>query len=136
MNKSNNICSIAGKNLQNLRKKHNLTQARLAEKLEISVSHVANIERGESSISLSLLQRIIDLFSITPNDLLLDENIKIEETAEQKLKDIILYHFDSLYFSLCSQMASKDEKLKEGYNEYSIKRSQYGNQVIADIEKK
>ena len=68
MGKKLDISVVAGKNLQSLRKKFNLTQAQLAEKLEISVSHVANIERAETSISLSLVQRIVELFSITPNE--------------------------------------------------------------------
>lgn len=137
MGKKLDISVVAGKNLQSLRKKFNLTQAQLAEKLEISVSHVANIERAETSISLSLVQRIVELFSITPNDLLLEtENIINVKSDEEKIREIIFYNYEALYFSLRSFL--KTSNVSDGSEkEYTINHSSYYHkEKIADSEKK
>ncbi|MGN0740022.1 MAG: helix-turn-helix domain-containing protein [Treponema sp.] len=96
MNGNRDFTSNVGRNLQLLRKQYHLTQAQLAEKLEVSVSHIANIEREETSISLSLVEKIIDLFGITPNDLLLEKTSENSEenSPQEKLKQIIRSNFE------------------------------------------
>ncbi|MCR5385842.1 MAG: helix-turn-helix domain-containing protein [Treponema sp.] len=102
MGKKNQLSFIAGKNLQILRKQNHLTQADLAEKLGISISHVANIESRRTSVSLELIEKILKLFDITPNDLLLDNYSvnKKENTSKEKVRRIISTKINSLAFEL------------------------------------
>lgn len=118
MKEKRNFRVVIGENLQYLRRKYALTQADLAEKLEISISHIANIERAESSVSISLLQKITELFEITPNDLLL-ENIatinKNKKTAEEEFRegisDKMIALGNSLYFDF---IEFNKKRTKEG----------------------
>lgn len=61
-----------GKNIALYRKKDNLTQAGLAEKLNYSDKAISKWERGESIPDVLTLMQIASLFGITVNDLLSD----------------------------------------------------------------
>ncbi len=58
-----------GLNIAFYRKKKGLTQAQLAEKLNISLSHVGGIEQGKHSAALDLIWKICDILEIPPEDL-------------------------------------------------------------------
>jgi len=62
-----------GEKLRTLRQQRGMTIRDLANKFEISFSHIAILERGESKPSLELLLKIADYFQVTPNQLLLDD---------------------------------------------------------------
>ena len=139
MNGNRDFASNVGKNLQLLRKQYHLTQAQLAERLEVSVSHIANIEREETSISLSLVQKIIDLFGITPNDLLL-EKTSGENSPQEKLRQILTKRLDSaayLIYSDIIEMKKEVDEKSEAENFYSMKiRGRETFSAIADSERK
>ncbi len=63
-----------GKNISLYRKKANLTQAGLAEKLNYSDKAVSKWERGESIPDILTLMQLAEQFGITVNDLLSDPN--------------------------------------------------------------
>jgi transcriptional regulator with XRE-family HTH domain len=73
---------IPGKNIKLFREKTGLTQEALSEKLDISVQHLSNIERGRRFVTAELLDRIVDVFDITFSDLFID-NLPIQ-TSRQK----------------------------------------------------
>ena len=60
--------------IQQLRKNKNLSQERIAEKLNISRQAVAKWENGETTPDISNLVQISDLFNISLDRLLKDDN--------------------------------------------------------------
>ena len=52
------IKSILGENLKFYRKKKNLSQDQLSEKVDISVKHLSSIERGLTFASADLLEKL------------------------------------------------------------------------------
>ena len=63
-----------GANIVSYRKRLNMTQAGLAEKLNYSDKAVSKWERGESAPDVLTLVQIAELFDITVNDLWVDPN--------------------------------------------------------------
>lgn len=59
-----------GKRIQNFRKEQQLTQEDLAEKLDISRTHMGHIEQGRKSPSLKLLEKIAKTLKVKTNQLL------------------------------------------------------------------
>jgi len=57
--------AAAGKKLQEARKKKKLTQAQIAEAIELSVTQVSRIENGARSITLEKLSELCDLLEIS-----------------------------------------------------------------------
>lgn len=68
------LMEIVGKNLKNYRMSRNMTQEELAEKVGISISFCANIERGKKGVSMFVLRDFADALDITVNQLLYDCN--------------------------------------------------------------
>ncbi|WP_407435915.1 helix-turn-helix domain-containing protein [Treponema sp.] len=140
MGKKNQLSFIAGKNLQILRKQNHLTQADLAEKLGISTSHVANIESRRTSVSLELIEKILKLFDITPNDLLLDNYSvnKKENTSKEKVRRIISTKINSLafelYYDIEEYVPDHPASRQVEYNQKPKKRS--ASLKVADNDKK
>lgn len=54
--------------LKNARKKNNLTQAELAEILDISLPYVKDLERSRSNPSYEMFERIIRYFNLSADD--------------------------------------------------------------------
>ena len=149
MQKSNMLIAIAT-NLKILRKKFRYTQAELAEKLEISISHVANIERAETSVSLDLVNKIIEVFGITPNDLLLinTKNISYnpptqQEKIEALFDEKIAVFRQAFYTELKDIIKSKknysydivhDDDFEKTIINNSLRKYYSGTQFVADDE--
>ena len=68
-----------GKFIQTLRKDKNLTQAELAEKLNITDRAVSKWERGKSMPDSSLMLDLCKILGISVNELLMGEKIKDDE---------------------------------------------------------
>ena len=62
--------SIIGERLKKARIDSNLTQEKLAEKLDVSIAFLSRIERGSSHISLKRLSQICDILGITEGSIL------------------------------------------------------------------
>lgn len=58
-----------GLNIAYYRKKRGLSQVQLAEKLDISRTHMSRIEIADCAVSLDVVFRICDVLSITPSQL-------------------------------------------------------------------
>ncbi len=62
-----------GEKVKFYREQQNITQAQLAEEVDVDRSNISKIETGESSGSLPLLFRIADALGVTVAELLGDE---------------------------------------------------------------
>lgn len=65
------------KNITELRKASDLTQAQLAEKLNYSDKSVSKWERGDGVPDVIVLQKIAELFGVTLNDLISENTPKL-----------------------------------------------------------
>lgn len=65
------------KNISELRKASEITQAELAEKLNYSDKSISKWERGDGVPDVIVLQKIADLFGVTINDIVSDEKPKL-----------------------------------------------------------
>ncbi len=74
---------IIAKNITELRKRNNLTQIELAEKLNYSDKAVSKWERAESIPDISVLKEIADMFSVTVDYLINEEHEKEEEETRR-----------------------------------------------------
>lgn len=91
-----------GENLQNLRKSKNMSQEKLAEKVEVSRQSISKWERGESYPTMNNIMALCSIFHCKLNDLVhesltdvdsLDEDIKMsivkfKEEKQRKIKGI------------------------------------------------
>jgi transcriptional regulator with XRE-family HTH domain len=62
-----------GEKLYTLRKRHGLTQMQLADLLGINYNHVGKMERGERSPSLETLFKLMQVFHVSCDQLLMDD---------------------------------------------------------------
>ena len=63
------IQKIFGKNVQKFRKRANLTQTELSEKLGISQKHLSVIETGNQFASANLIEKISKELKVSPSSL-------------------------------------------------------------------
>jgi len=59
-----------GQNILNLRKRDSMTQAQLAEKINVSTTFISRVERGEKFVSLKILQLLAETFGVSYDALL------------------------------------------------------------------
>ncbi|MBQ6841141.1 MAG: helix-turn-helix transcriptional regulator [Bacilli bacterium] len=81
-----------GKFIAEYRKKNNMTQEILAEKLGVSKNAVSKWERGLCLMDMSLLKPLSEILGVSINDILAGEkidNILYKERAEENLVNVI-----------------------------------------------
>ncbi len=71
------------------RKKQNLTQMELAEKLNITDRAVSKWERGKSLPDASVMLELCKLLNISVNELLTGENLEMKDYNEQAEKNLL-----------------------------------------------
>ena len=76
-----------GNKLLTIRKRMGMTQAEVAEAAGLSDRTYADIERGSVTMRIDSLLKICAALHITPNDILVDNNIK--EINEQDIADTL-----------------------------------------------
>lgn len=88
MNISNmkNDLSKVGNRIKQARKSRGISQVELAGKLDISVSHLSNIENGKSTVGLDIFIDIIDALNISADWLLDNENDSSKRISEQAMQ--------------------------------------------------
>jgi transcriptional regulator with XRE-family HTH domain len=69
---------LIGKNVKELRLKHNWTKTQMADVLGISVPTLSRIESGRTDICLSRLHQIADVFGVSVLQLFSRETKKVE----------------------------------------------------------
>lgn len=70
-----------GFRIAKLRKEHHMTQAELAEALDISIKHCSSVERGLSRLSMEKIVDVADLFH-TSLDYLIRGKITLNQYSE------------------------------------------------------
>lgn len=101
-----------GKFISENRKKQNLTQEQLAEKLSISKNAVSKWERGLNLPDVSIMQDLCKILDITLNELFIGEKIndeKYKEIADNNLLEVL----ESSSFTLKEKIAFYKKKWKK-----------------------
>ena len=62
--------SIIGQRLKEARKKKNLTQDKLSEKMGVSIAYLSKVETGKVHINLERLSQICSILNITEGEIL------------------------------------------------------------------
>ena len=78
-----------GKRIKIARIKADLTQERLAEMVEISPTHMSNIETGTTRVSLTAIVCLANALSVTVDDLLCDSVVKSKVQFEKDIAGIL-----------------------------------------------
>lgn len=91
LNPNNNLMSIIGKNIKQLRQKNGWSQGEVAKRLKISIPAFSKIETGITDINISRLNQIATLFEISMIDIISfgiskSEDIDYEEINLLKIK--------------------------------------------------
>lgn len=84
-----------GKRVKNARINAHITQEELSETINMSLSHISNIETGNTKLSLPALITIANALSVTADDLLCDNNsqsVIVYQNELQKLVSDCSYH--------------------------------------------
>ena len=75
-----------GKNIQSIRKNNRYTQEKLAEKIEVSVRYISDIEQNRANPSYEVLIRICNLFRVSMDQIFSEYlNIKENKNIEYSL---------------------------------------------------
>ena len=78
-----------GKRIREERLKLNLTQAQLAESIDISDTYMGAIERGERSLTLDTLVRLVNRLGVTVDYMLADSVPDNDSNIMEQFKQII-----------------------------------------------
>ena len=78
-----------GKRIKIARIKADLTQERLAEMVDISSTHMSNIETGTTRVSLTAIVSLANALSVTVDDLLCDSVVKAKVQFEKDIAGIL-----------------------------------------------
>ena len=78
-----------GKRIREERRRLNLTQAQLAEDIDISDTYMGAIERGERSLTLDTLVRLVNRLGVTVDYMLSDSVSDSDSNIMNQLKQII-----------------------------------------------
>lgn len=97
----NELKQNVARNITALRKKHNMTQADLAERLNYSDKSISKWERGDGLPDIFVLARIAELFEITLNDLVAPEQVETEQPLESADSTEAVYPRRTLITALC-----------------------------------
>lgn len=94
-----------GQRIRARRKELKLTQEMLAEEVEISPSHVGEIERGTSICSLAVLVNIATVLDLNLDTLIKGINNENADSAFSEILDTISQDNKQLYIKLCENIA-------------------------------
>lgn len=78
---------FAGPRLKRLRRERQLTQARMAEELDVSPSYLNLMERNQRPITVQILIRLTDIYGVDPRDFLETESEHSINEMDQILAD-------------------------------------------------
>ena len=75
-----------GKRIKIARIKADITQEKLAEIIDLSPSHMSNIETGSTRVSLTTIVNIANALSVSVDDLLCDNVVRAKPQFENDIK--------------------------------------------------
>ena len=88
--------------IRKAREERGYTRERFAEKLDVSVSYLAELERGRTGISVKMLIRVCDLLGLSADYVLFGE----ERSSDTQLLDKI-HRIDARYIPLLDKMVTE-----------------------------
>ena len=94
-----------GMRIRAKRKELGLTQEKLAEKVEISTSHMGEIERGTSICSLAVLVNLATVLELNLDTLIKGINTENANKAFSDILDSMPKDNKQLYIKLCENIA-------------------------------
>lgn len=101
---------MLNKALKTLRQFEQITQTELANELNVSVSHISEIENGKNAVTLDMLRKYADYFDVPLSHLILfSENIENESLRSQKTRKFIAKNL----LKVIDWIVKKDEKEKK-----------------------
>ncbi|MEC9268650.1 MAG: short-chain fatty acyl-CoA regulator family protein [Pseudomonadota bacterium] len=83
-----------GPKIRRLRREHSLSQAALAEKLEVSASYLNLIEHNRRKLTVPLLLKLSELFEVPVDQLAEEEESRLYSDVMEALADPIFEEFD------------------------------------------
>ena len=78
-----------GKRIKIARINADMTQEHLSDLIELSPSHMSNIETGTAKVSLTTMVRIANALSVTVDDLLCDNLVHAKVQFEQDIQQLL-----------------------------------------------
>lgn len=94
-----------GRRIRAKRLEMGLTQEQLAEKVDISTSHVGEIERGTSICSLAVLVALANVLELNLDTLVKGIDSKNVDTAFSEILDSLPNDNKKLYIEICEKIA-------------------------------
>ena len=73
-----------GQRIRKYRRSYNMSQEELAEKVNISVTHLSHIETGNTKLSLTVLVKISEALSVSTDDILNDRAVITKNTISDE----------------------------------------------------
>ncbi len=92
------IRRTVAKNLKKFREEKGFTQEALAERLEKSTSHIANIESGKTGISDDLLCGLCNIFGKKPSEIYsdIDTDFEFDRRLNVAVRDTVKTEFSNI----------------------------------------
>ena len=84
MRKSDLLISV-GRRIAKTRRDRGFSQAALAEKANISISHLSNIERGRKSLSAEVLLKIAGALQVSADSILFTDIPQVHKEIERQI---------------------------------------------------
>ena len=78
-----------GARIRQARKERSLTQSALAEKLDISVSHMSDIETGRTNFGIDIFMRITEILQVSADSLLRTNVPEVDAVYSAELKGLM-----------------------------------------------
>ena len=78
-----------GQRIRKIRKAHGLSQEELAEKVNISTTHMSHIETGNTKLSLPVLVDIAAALEVRTDDLIYDTPVASASTALDEIAEVL-----------------------------------------------
>ena len=78
-----------GRRIKAVRISLDMTQERLAEKVNLSPSHLSNIETGTTKVSLSTIVKLANALHVSVDSLLADSVVQSKAVFEQDIQTIL-----------------------------------------------
>jgi len=80
---------IIGKRIQEKRKSNGWTQEQLAEKLQVTVGYISQIERGITKVNLEMLGKLSNLYDCNVANLISDSNSESAQYMNSEFSSLI-----------------------------------------------
>ena len=112
-----------GKRIKIARIKADLTQEALAERVGLSITHISNIETGNSKLSLPAIVALANALSASVDEFLCDNVLRSKEVFSKEIQDIVSdcdeYEIRVIadFARTAKEALRKNEKLREKLND-------------------